>query len=207
MRLNRGARVCVLLLASISILSPANPLPAHERSSPSPAGEAQRQEVGIPITDFSLTDQSGKRFRLQSLRGKVIVVSFIYTTCPDVCPLITSSLRVVQKELTPEERRSVFLVSITTDPEVDSPKVLKSYAERYKVDFSNWSFLTGDVRALAPVWENFGVKVERKTRGLVNHTSLTAVIDGVGTMRFAYTGASPNHKRVLRDVRSLLSAR
>jgi len=70
----------------------------------------------------------------------------------------------------------VFLLSVTTDPEVDRPKVLKSYAERYQAEFSNWSFLTGDVRALTAVWKNFGVKVERKARGLVNHTSLTAVI-------------------------------
>jgi protein SCO1/2 len=177
----------------------------HDPIPPPSSRKAHRREVHVPIRDFSLTDQNGKPFRLASLRGKVVVLSFIYTTCPDVCPLITSSLRMMQNELSPEERSSVFLLSITTDPEVDRPKVLKSYAERYKVDFSAWSFLTGDVEALAAVWKNFGIKVEGKARGLVNHTSLTAVIDRKGVMRFAYSGAAPDQKTVLRDMRALLA--
>jgi protein SCO1/2 len=199
--------LCLILFASVFILVPTNRASGHDRNSASVNNEAQRREVHIPINNFSLTDQSGKLFKLTSLRGKVVILSFIYTTCPDVCPLITSSLRLVQKELSPEEQRTVFFLSVTTDPEVDRPKVLKSYAERYKVDFSTWSFLTGDVPALAAVWKNFGVKVEGKARGLVNHTSLTAVIDGKGTMRFVHTGASPDHTRVLREVRALLSVR
>ena len=172
---------------------------------PSPLEKgAPRRQVRIPIQDFSLMDQEGKPFRFQSLKGKVVLVSFIYTTCPDVCPLITTSMRLVQEGLRPSERRPVFFLSITTDPEVDTPEVLRSYAGRYKVDLSNWSFITGDLKPLIPVWKAFGVKVERKARGLINHTSLTGLIDRKGVMRFAYYGSAPDHKKILQDMRGLL---
>lgn len=168
---------------------------------------APRRQIYFPIRDFALVDQDGKAFQSRSLRGRVVLVSFIYTTCPDICPLITTSMRLVQEGLRPSERRSVFLLSITTDPEVDTPEVLKSYAARYKIDLSNWSFVTGGLQSLTHVWKSFGVRVERKARGLVNHTSLTALIDQKGVLRFAYYGSSPDHKRVLQDMRSLLRLR
>lgn len=203
----RSARTGAIPIFLMFLACNPNQAFSHEPIRPPPSGNTRRQEVHVPINDFSLTDQNSRPFQFRMLRGKVVILSFVYTTCPDVCPLITSSLRLVQKELSPKELESVFLVSITTDPEVDSPKVLKSYAERYQVDFSNWAFLTGDLRALAPVWENFGVKVERKARGLVDHTSLTTVIDEEGVMRFAHAGASPSPEQVLQDVRALLASR
>jgi len=86
-----------------------------------------------------------------------MVVAFAYTTCVDVCPLITAALRQIQIALTPEERTEVQLLTITTDPEIDSPKVLRAYAKRYGAEFENWAFLTGDPAVLAQVWKNFGV--------------------------------------------------
>ncbi len=135
-----------------------------------------------------------------------MVLTFVYTTCPDLCPLITSSLQRVQRGLRATERNSVFLLSITTDPEIDSPEVLKSYAERYRIDFSNWSFLTGEEKELSTVWKAFGVRVQRKARGLVDHVTLTALVDKKGVMRFAYHGTSPDPKVVLRDLRALLNS-
>lgn len=178
-----------------------------ERTPPGGAKNGSMQQVRIPIKDFSLTDQTGSPFEFKALRGKTIPISFIYTTCPDICPLTTASMRLVQRNLSQAEHGSVFLLSITTDPEVDRPQVLRSYAERYDVDFSNWSFLTGDLQMLAPVWKAFGVKVQRKGRGLVGHTSLTALVDTKGVMRFGYYDKSPDHKRILRDIRALLASR
>ncbi len=177
----------------------------HE-AVPGPAfKQAQRLEVRIPVEDFSLTDQNGRPFRFQTLKGKVVLVAFAYTTCPDVCPLMTAAMRSVQQDLSEGERGSVYLLTITTDPEVDAPQVLASYAKRYRVDFSNWGFLTGEAEALSPVWKNFGVKVRRIARGLIDHTALTAVIDPKGVMRFAYHGTSPDPKVVLKDIRTLLN--
>lgn len=196
-----------ILLASVFFAGGARPALAQEPGAPRVEKGAPRRQLRLPIGKFSLTDQTGKPFAFDMLRGKLVLVGFIYTTCPDVCPLMTASMRLVQDGLKPGESKSVHFLSITTDPEVDTPEVLASYARRYKVDFSNWSFLTGDIKALQPVWKAFGVKVQRKARGLVAHTPLMAVVDGAGAMRFAYYDTSPDHKIVLRDIRRLLDNR
>ena len=165
----------------------------------------ERREVKLPIDDFSLTDQGGKIFQFKNLRGKVVVAAFAYTTCPDVCPLITAALRQVQTHLSNEERKNSHLLTVTTDPEIDSPKVLTAYAKRYGAELNGWSFLTGDPSSLKSVWKNFGVGVKRQARGLVDHTPLTAIVDRRGIMRIAYIGPSPDLTLVLRDIRSLMT--
>ena len=105
------------------------------------------------------------------------------------------------------EHSSVYFITVTTDPEVDNPKMLAVYAKRYKMDLSDWAFVTGEEVVLRGIWKNFDVQVVRKARGLVDHTSLTAVIDRTGTMRFAYYGTAPDPKVVIEDVRSLLAHR
>ena len=169
-----------------------------------PQKNVERRAVEIPIADFTLVDQNSREFQFSKLTGRVVVVAFAYTTCPDVCPLITAALRQVQSGLTPDEHKKVFLLTITTDPEIDAPKVLASYGKRYGVDFANWSFLSGDQAALQIVWKNFGVGVKRKARGLVDHTPLIAVVDRKSKMRVVYVGATPNANMVLDDVRRLV---
>ena len=164
-----------------------------------------RRVVRVPINDFTLVDQSAKPFEFKSLSGKVVVVSFSYTSCSDVCPLITAAARQVQQGLTEAEGKNVHLITVTTDPEIDSPEVLTAYAKRYNVEFANWSFLTGRESDLQKIWKNFGVGVKRRGRGLVDHTALTAIVDQEMQMRYVYIGPSPDPKQVLTDVRALLA--
>ena len=195
-----GLTYCLIVLA-VWLCSMGDRVVAHEVQQKS----VERRAVVIPINDFTLIDQSSRPFKFSELTGRVVVVTFAYTTCPDVCPLITAALRQVQSGLAPDERRKVFLLTITTDPEIDSPAVLASYAKRYSADPSNWSFLSGDQAALEKVWKNFGVGVIRRARGLVDHTPLTAMVDRHGKMRVAYIGPAPNVKIVLQDVRNFLA--
>lgn len=173
---------------------------AHAATAP-----AERREVRIPIEDFVLTDQHGRSFAFGRMHGKVVLVTFVYTSCPDVCPLITAAARAVQTELAPAERGAVQLLTITTDPEIDSPQTLRAYAGRYGADLTNWAFLTGDAGGLSRVWKNFGVRVRRRGRGLVDHTPLSCLVDASGVMRVAYVGASPDPRALLRDIRGLLT--
>jgi protein SCO1 len=175
-------------------------------NAPSKSG-AQRRAASTPINDFHLIDERGAPFAFDNLSGRVIVVAFVYTSCPDVCPLITSSLRQVQVGLKTEERQKVHLLTVTTDPEIDQPKILLAYGKRYGADFATWSFLTGDPAALKKVWQNFGVGVKRKGRGLVDHTPLTAIVDQKKVLRFGYVGPSPDPSAVLSDIRALLAER
>jgi protein SCO1 len=152
---------------------------------------------------FVLLNQEGNRFDSTTLRGKVVVLNFIFTTCTDVCPLFTANLAQLQRTFK-NEPGNVFFVSITTDPEVDSPKVLKSYAQRYGADFQNWAFLTGGEAQLKQVWKGFDVRVIKKGRGLVQHTSLTTVIDRQGVRRFNFFGEKWQLKDLLHDTSALL---
>ena len=199
-------RFCVLalvtFLALVALVSPAPGEPYHQHLP-----KTERRQVRIPINDFTLSDQNAKSFEWKNLSGKVVLVSFSYTSCSDVCPLITAAARQVQSSLSAAERDSVYLLTVTTDPEIDSPKVLGAYAKRYGAEFANWSFLTGRETELNKIWKNFGVRVKRKGRGIVEHTPLTAIVDQKSQMRFVYIGPSPDPKLVLTDVRALLAQR
>lgn len=192
----------IYLLLLLLALGPLAQAAAHPEP-PRPA-KPQRVVTNLPIKNFKLIDQRGQPFEFDKVKGKVVVVGFGYTTCPDVCPLITAAMRSVQDGLTPVEKSAVYFLTITTDPEIDNAQVLDGYAKRYGVDFSNWSFLTGSEAVLKGVWQGFGVKVTRKARGLVDHTALTALIDPSGAMKFAYHGTAPEPKTILLDLRWLL---
>ena len=200
MSVRRGWQILALVL-------PLHSLNIAFAATPAPQNVTQRREVKLAIDDFILTDQSGKIFRFTQLSGKVVLVGFAYTTCPDVCPLLTAALRQVQSRLTATERKGVQLLTITTDPEIDAPKVLAGYAKRYGAELDNWAFLTGDEKKLRAVWKNFAVGVKRKGRGLIDHTPLTAIVDRRGFLRVAYVGPSPEVRVVLDDLRWFLADR
>lgn len=191
-RLYRGIAAVILLLG-------AGPLDAHEP----PAGKPPKK-AAAKAPDFALIDQDNRRFDSAQLRGKVVVANFIFTTCTDVCPLFTVNLVELQRRLAPRFANEVFFLSITTDPEIDSPQVLKAYAERHRADLKNWAFLTGPESDLQRVWKSFNVRVIRKGRGLVQHTSLTTVIDRQGIRRFNHWGEQWRLQDLEKDVLALL---
>ena len=177
--------------------------PAHVPGAPEDV-TASSTGLNTKAPNFILSNQDGNRFDSTTLRGKVVVLNFIFTTCTDVCPLFTANLAQLQRTLKNEHAGNFFLISITTDPEIDTPKVLKSYAQRYQADFQNWVFLTGSEAQLKPVWKGFGVRVIHKGRGLVQHTSLTTVIDRQGVRRFNHYGEKWRAADLEKDVLLLL---
>lgn len=125
---------------------------AHEGHAPVPAAGAAAQEVkgGVPdarsyFTDTPLLDQHGRERRFYSdvLAGRVVLLNVIYTRCKDACPLITRKLREVRAALG-EQAGRVHFVSLSSDPEHDSPRALKAFAAQQGADDPNWTFLTGD---------------------------------------------------------------
>jgi protein SCO1/2 len=160
--------------------------------------------INVPAPHFVLLNQENQRFDSTQLRGRIIVLNFIFTTCTDVCPIFTANLAALQRKLNDRYGADLFFVSVTTDPEVDSAKVLKAYAQRYGADFNNWAFLTGSEAQLKEVWNGFSVRVIRKGRGLVQHTSLTTVIDREGIRRKNYFGEKWQLKDLEKDLLTLL---
>lgn len=95
-----------------------------------------------PVPDFSLIERSGRRVGLSDLRGKVGIVNFIYTNCPDTCPIQSAQMKELQAQFIGE--KDLRLVSITVDPKRDTPKALSEYANRFGADPERWFFLTGE---------------------------------------------------------------
>ena len=197
----KNSRFGALVVVLIALLPVA--LAAHV-PSPAKTDPTRRVAVNIKAPRFTLIDQDGKSFISENrLRGKVVAINFIYTTCSDVCPLFTVEFARLQRALKIQSRQDFFLVSITTDPEIDSPKVLKAYAQRFDADFQNWAFLTGNESQMQEVWQAFGVKVIRKGRGLIQHSSLTTLIDAQSARRINYFGSKWQSDHLLQDMRAL----
>jgi protein SCO1/2 len=154
---------------------------------------------------FSLISQDGKDISLASLRGKVVALSFIYTQCPDICPLLTQKMAQVQDELGDDFGSRIRFVSISLDPEHDTPEVLKDYAEFWGAKLDGWSFLTGTPVAVHDVTKRYGVYFSKKADGGVDHTQLTSLIDGKGELRVQYLGARFDPEEFRRDLMSLVA--
>ena len=195
------SRLSAALLLGAALL-PANGF-AHIPIPPKESSEIGRRVVNTAVADFKLTDQDGEPFQFATARGKLILVTFVFTTCPDVCPLFTANFAAIQRTLDEKKAQDYLLLTITTDPERDNASVLKDYAGRFKADFKHWSFLTGTRADLSKVWKIFGVNVTKTQSGQVRHTSFTTLIDRRGRRRVDYYGDKWLDKEVLRDIQWL----
>lgn len=148
--------VMPLVSRYVPVLAIATLLLAACGGEPELAG-TDLQEYDSP--DFSLIDQRGEPVRMDDLRGRAVALTFIYTQCTDVCPLIASTMRLAYDQLAPDIRDRVAFVSITVDPERDTPEALRAFSARYGLaDNPNWFALTGDRSDLAPVWRDYGIE-------------------------------------------------
>jgi protein SCO1/2 len=162
-----------------------------------------RQVIEGPAPEVVLMDQAGQPLALQDLRGKVVLLTFIYSACADVCPLITAAMTGLQQHLTARERPDVFFLSVTVEPEVDTPAVLQAYAEHHGADLTSWAFLTGSPPAVQAVWHAFGLTVKRRAEGGVDHPTWTFLIDREGMVRYRYLGGVLEMETMLADIRQL----
>lgn len=158
-----------------------------------------------PAPDFMLVAQDGTEVGLTSMRGKVVLVAFIYTWCPDICPLLTDKMARVQDKLGASFGKDVAFVSITIDPERDSAEVLRAYAEGFGADPAAWFFLTGEVEEVREVAARYGVITIPGVDGAIDHNLLTTLIDRQGKMRLQYAGYSFDPEELHQDLLSLLA--
>lgn len=144
-------------------------------------GRSVYREVGEAAPDFALYDQNGRVVQLSRFRGKQIMMNFIYTRCPiaTMCPASTAKMINTQALAKEAKIPNLELVSITLDPEYDSPGVLHQYASARGIDTSNFSFLTGPQTAVKDLLAQFGVIAEFEG-DLIKHTLTTLLIDANG---------------------------
>ncbi|HZO38981.1 MAG TPA: SCO family protein [Methylomirabilota bacterium] len=157
---------------------------------------------GEMMPSFALVDQAGAVVRSESLKGRAVVVSFVFTTCAEACPLITAQLVRTQTRVRSEKLDDrVRFVSITLDPTTDRPEVLRRYAEAYGIDLASWHFLTGAADDVGRVVRAFGLSAVVRER--VVHGSLVVLVDPQGRIAERRTDLELDPDRLLASLRKL----
>jgi protein SCO1/2 len=156
-----------------------------------------------PAPDFNLTSQDGTAMTLADFRGRALAVAFIFTRCGSTCPLLTAKMAVIQDALGGDFGSRVAFVSITLDPEYDTPPVLKSYADLFGARLSGWTFLTGEPAAVEAVIRSYGLFAAKAPDGGIDHTGLTSLVDPEGMLRVQYLGTEFDPEEFRRDLLSL----
>jgi protein SCO1/2 len=175
-----------------------------------PAGSAGLRSGAFdparPAPDFALPTTQGGEFRLSRLLGKVVALTFGYTSCPDVCPTVLAELSQLRVRLGAAAKR-VQVVYVSVDPERDTAARLRAYTEQFDKTFLG---LTGAPDQLAPVWKAYGVSVVRRDLPgskpptyLIHHSASVFLIDRTGRLRVMAPFGTPVDD-VLHDVRTLL---
>jgi protein SCO1/2 len=159
--------------------------------------------VDAPAPDFELVDQEGRTLGLRDLRGKTLLVDFIFTRCPGPCPIQTAVHVALQRSLPEALAAHTHFVSITLDPEHDGPEQLKEYAERHGADPASWSFLSGDRDSVTRVAQAYHVAPSRLTpraEGPIDHVMARYVIDPQGRIARRYVGPDHTREALLADL-------
>jgi protein SCO1/2 len=163
-------------------------------------GELTPSRAAPPL---SLHDASGRRFTMSGQRGRYVLVTFIYTHCPDVCPLIASNLNTVLRTLGP--KGNVEILAVSVDPKGDTPAAVRAY-EKAKHLEPQFHYLIGSRAQLRPVWAAWHVLAVDRKPDLVDHAAYTALVDTSGKQRVLYD-SQITAQQVLHDLRVLKKQR
>ncbi len=201
-------------LLPLFVLSPfALPVLACRTERESPDSSATSAPNSLPILgevpSFTLTDQTGKPYGSENLAGRPYVAAFMFTRCPSICPRLTNTMKNVDRTMV-EAGLKLNLISISVDPEYDTPQALSDYAKKYGADPKRWTFLTGDFKQIASTAEQ-GFKVglsgeidESRPHMGITHASHLILVDAAGKIRGYFRTSDENvNEQLLSAVKSL----
>jgi protein SCO1/2 len=159
-----------------------------------------------PAPPLALRNYLGQPVNIDSYRGKAVLVTFLYTNCPDICPLIASNLRVALNLLRPAGAAKVQVIAVSVDPRGDTPKAVAAFLASHGMT-GRMQYLVGSAKELAGVWKAWGVGSERDAGQpqFINHSGLVYGITGSGK-RLTLYAASFQPAEIAHDV-PLLAAR
>jgi protein SCO1/2 len=163
--------------------------------------ESKQDYLSLPDTELVTQYGEHRRFNSEIVDGRIVVIDFIYTTCTTVCPVLSATLRQVQRQLEKRGGSEVLLVSITVDPVRDTPARLKAYADKFHVG-DNWLWLTGDKQAVDGVLKQLGAYSPNYT----DHPSMVLVGDAAKGDWARYLGF-PSADQIITKVEELTTER
>jgi protein SCO1/2 len=169
--------------------------------APAPLAGTELGSTDAP--DFTLTDGvSGRTVTLSAQRGQVVALTFLYTTCPDVCPLTATRFRASQAELQSDSSRVTF-IAVSVDPDRDTPQAVQSFSNAHGLA-ANWYYLVGGRAQLSPVWAAYGIGVQAGSDS-VTHNDAVYLIDARGRER-ALLHSEDLAADLTNDLRALLKS-
>ena len=158
--------------------------------------------IGEPWPRFALFDQHGKLFLSEGARGDYVIVNFIFTRCtvPNMCPAATRRMADTQKLARERGIENLRLVSITLDPDYDTPGILAAYGDSRGIDFANFSFLTGPEQVIADLTEQMGILTRDHPEEIIQHTMSTTLVDPVGRIFYRVPGSNWSAEAFIRQI-------
>jgi len=194
-----------LLAVSFSAYAGAAEATHEEGESPNLTAHPRLSVIG-PAPEFRLFDTSGTAVNLSDYRGRVVLLAFIFTSCPGVCPKISGQMAALQEQLKLAGvlREKAFLLSVTVDPETDSAGVLSDYARKYGADPSGWRFLRDERERLAKVLSAYDEWTRKLVAGDIDHPARVYLIDGQGRIREIYSLSFFDERQARLDILALL---
>lgn len=149
------------------------------------------RSVGEDLPPFALYNQFGDLVRESDLRGKTCVINFIFTRCmnPRMCPAATARMQQLQEHLKKEGVDDVLFLSMTLDPEFDTPGILNAYASARNIDGRSFFFLSGPTQALFDLKEQLGILAEKDPEWIIDHTMRTVLADPTGKIVYQVPGS------------------
>jgi protein SCO1/2 len=165
---------------------------------------AERLREGDVVPFFTLTNQDGARITSDTFRGQSFCLTFIFTRCPvpNFCPRISNNFSQIQNAIhsDPGLAEKVRLLSVTLDPQFDTPEILRSYAGHQKADAQIWTFATGEPAQIDTLTQSFAVHVQPEA-GTISHGLATALIGADGTVVKIWRGNEWQPAEVIEDLR------
>ena len=154
---------------------------------------------------LALRDADGRAVSLAAQRGRYVLVTFLYTHCPDVCPLIAQNLNAAVRALPKTQRDGVRVIAVSVDPKGDTPAAVRAYRKRLQL-VPQFDYLIGSRAQLRKVWAAWSVLSVKDGPDLVDHVAYTALVDRSGKERVLY-GAQVQARQVIHDLRLLMGRR
>jgi protein SCO1/2 len=209
-------RIALALVVIVAIAGVVALLASGQNSTPSSAGGVRGVKSASydgsllapakPTPPLSLRNYLGEAVNINQYRGKAVLVTFLYTNCPDVCPIITSNLRVAQNLMGPRVASKAQVIAVSVDPRGDTAKAVAAFLARHEMT-GRMKYLIGSARQLGATWAAWGVGSERDAQQpqLVNHTGLVYGVSASGKITTLYP-ANFLPKEIAHDVPLLASS-
>ena len=186
---------CALAIVSLAVLTSLSACGDREARGDYPAANSNDC-----LPNVNLIDQNGAAVSLASLKGKPVLIDFIYASCASTCPMLTMKMTAIAHALGPALGADVKIVSITLDPEHDNPAELAKYAKRHDADHKGWLFLTGTPEQIDEVLAQFKIRRTRESDGTITHSIEAFLLGPDGHQVRQYNALDVSPDAIVADV-------